>query len=100
MTIEQAFVLVKNQDYKESLRRFAPQFGLLQFNRSGEVVSVYRFKTTPHEPEQNAALSKHPGCLQISTMPHWFSTPEELKARMDTAMWIFPHMKPQTEANT
>jgi hypothetical protein len=94
MTIEQAFVLVKNLDYKETHRRFAPQYGLLQFNSSGEVVSIYRYKTTPHEPEQFEAISKHPGCLQISTMPHWFETAQELQERIDKNLWIFAHMKP------
>jgi hypothetical protein len=93
MTIEAAFELVKNLDYKETHRRFAPQHGLLHYNREGEVVGVYRYKTIPHEAEQNEALSKHPGCLQIATMPDWFESVSDLKARVSKDLWIFGHMK-------
>jgi hypothetical protein len=93
MIIEEAFKLVKNLDYREAHRRFAPQHGLLQFNKEGEVVSVYRYKTTPDEPEQHEALSKHSGCLQISTTPDSFETAEDLRARIDKHMWLFARMK-------
>ena len=96
MTIIEAFQLVANQDFKESHRRFAPQHGLLQFDRHGVVTSVYRFKAVPHEKEQCESLSKHPGCLQISTMPHWFATAEDLQKRIDRDLHLFAHMKPRT----
>ncbi|WP_038166915.1 hypothetical protein [Verrucomicrobium sp. BvORR106] len=99
MNLEKAFELVNNLDYKESHRRFAPQHGLLLFDSSGEVVSIYRFKTTPHEAEHIEALAKHPRCLQISTMPNWFATPAELKARIDGDLWLFSHMKPRPPAD-
>lgn len=97
MIIEDAFQLVANLDFEESHRRFAPQHGLLQFNRKGEVVSVYRYKSIPRELEQNEALSKHPGCLQISTMPHWFASPADLKKRIDKDLWLFVHMKERSD---
>lgn len=94
MNIKEAFELVKNLDFKESHRHLAPQHGLLQFNGDGEVISVYRYKKIPHEAEQNEALAKHPRCLQISTMPHWFDTEDDLQARIDKELWLFAHMKP------
>jgi hypothetical protein len=93
MTIDEAFTLVKNFDYSLSRRRFAPKHGLVQFNSSGEIVSVYRFRETPHEKEQYEALAAHPGCLQISTMPDWFETADELKTRIERSLWLFSHMK-------
>ena len=93
MTINEAYRLVANLDYKESIRRFAPQHGLLHFNRNGDVESVYRYKTTPPEREKNQALAKHPGCLQIATTPHWFSSAKELQNRINQDLWLFSHMK-------
>ena len=93
MSISEAYQLVANLDSKASLRRFAPQHGLVQFNSRGEVVSVHRFKTIPHEAEQHEALCRHPGCLQISTMPHWYKSPEELQVRINADLWLFSHMK-------
>jgi len=100
MTIEEAFRLVKNLDWKETHRRYAPQYGLLQFNCDGEVVSVYRYKKMPHEPEQHEALSRHPRCLQISTRPDSFATPEDLRARIVTGISVFARMKPDREGGT
>ena len=95
MTILQAFELVTNLDYKKAHRHLAPQHGILVCNRDGEVVSVYRYKTTPHEAEQAESLSKHPGCLQIFTEPDSFATADDLKARITKDLWIFAHMKPR-----
>ncbi|MDZ4402143.1 hypothetical protein [Prosthecobacter sp.] len=97
MTINQAFELITNLDYKEAHRRFAPQHGLLQFNSDGEVVGVSRYKTVPNETEQKEALFKHPGCIQIFTMPKWFVTADELQERINKDLWIFAHMKPRKE---
>lgn len=93
MTLDEAFNLVANLDYKETHRRFAPQHGLLQFNRHGEVVSVRRFKYTPGEKEQHEALTEFPGCLQISTAPHWFGCPADLQRRISEGLGLFAHMK-------
>lgn len=99
MTIEEAYQLVANLDFKESHRRFAPQYGMLQFNHIGEVVSVYRFKRMPHEAEQHEALTKHPRCLQISTQPHWFASPVALQERINQDLWLFAHMKPANKSD-
>ena len=94
MTTQEAFQLVANLDFKESHRRYAPQYGLLQFNHLGEVVSVYRFKRIPHEAERYEALTKHPRCLQISTRLDWFADDAALQERIDKELWLFAHMKP------
>ena len=96
MNISEAYKLVANLDYKETHRRYAPKRGLLQFNKHGEVVSIYRFKSLPTEQEKYDSLRKHPGCLQISTMPDWFSSPKELQARINEDLWLFAHMKSKT----
>lgn len=93
MMIEEAYRLVANLDYKESHRNFAPKHALVQFNRSGEVVGVSRFKSTPDEMQQYEALAKHPGCLQIFSEPHWFSSPEELQSRINEDLGLFSKMK-------
>lgn len=94
MTIEQAFELVANLDYKESHRRYAPQHGLLQFDRRGAVMGVYRFKKKPSETEQYETLEKHPGCLQFFTSPDSFANSAELKKRIDAGLWLFANVKP------
>lgn len=93
MTIEEAHRLVANLDYKEGHRKFAPKHALVQFNRTGEVVGVSRFKCTPDEVQQYEALAEHPGCLQIFSEPHWFSSPKDLQSRINEDLWLFSKMK-------
>ncbi len=97
MNIDRAYRLIANLDYKETHRRYAPQYGLLQFNRHGEVVNIYRFKSMPTEQEQYESLKKHPGCLQIFTESGLYSSPKELQDRINQDLWLFSHMKNQSE---
>ena len=94
MNIEEAFRLVANLDFKESHRRYAPQYGLLQFNSTGEVVGFSRFKDYPDEIVQYQTLTSHPGCLQIFTVPTRFKTAEDLQRRINEDLWLFSCKEP------
>lgn len=95
MTIEEAYELIENRDYAEGLKRkFAPGFSLLHVNRTGDVVSVLRFKKLPTEEEQLEALKENRGCIQLSANPGMYSSALELRERIESSKWLFDKMKP------
>jgi len=98
MTIEDAFNAINNLDVPDGMRRkFAPQHSLIQVNRHGSVVSVERFKVTPTEPQQFAALERHPGCIQLIGVPEMYASVIELQQRIEKSMWLFDVMKRNPE---
>jgi hypothetical protein len=98
MTLEEAIALINNLDFKETHRRYAPQHGLLLFDRTGQVVAVYRYKETPDESEQCRTIKQHGGCVQISTWPGLYATAGALRKRIDQSMDVFALMKPEARA--
>ena len=98
MTIEEAYELIENRDYAEGLKRkFAPGFSLLHINRTGDVVSVLRFKNLPTEEEQREALKENRGCIQLNTNPGMYSSALELRERIESSKWLFDKMKPSNK---
>ena len=98
MTIEDAFQAINNLDVPEGLRRkFAPQHSLIQVDRNGNVVSVERFKITPTEPQQLAALKLQPGCIQLIGVPGMYTNIGELRENIEKSMWLFDVMKRNPE---
>lgn len=94
MNISEVVNLINNLDYEEGLKRkFSPQYSLMQLDRTGEIVAVYRFKTTPTEEQQLEALKTHRGTIQIPAMVGMFDTEVSLKARIKDSMSLFSHIK-------
>ena len=97
MTIDEAFRLVENLDYPEGLKRkFAPGYSILQFDRTGEIVVVERYKSLPTEADRIELLKRFPRTVQISGMPGLYSSSEELTQHVRDSMWLFAKMKPAT----
>ena len=97
MSIAEAFILIENLDYPDGLkRRLAPGFSLLQIARSGEIVSVERYKVLPTEADQIEMLNRHPGTVQINGKPGLYVSSEELQQHVVDSLWLFEHMKEKT----
>lgn len=97
MTIEEAYELIENLDYAEGLKRkFAPGYSLIHVNRDREVSSVLRFKNLPSEQEQLNSIKENRSCIQLSANPGMYSSPSELRERIESSMWLFDKMKPET----
>lgn len=95
MTIEEAFRLVENLDYKEGLRRkFAPGFSLLPIDERGEIVAVERYKARPTEVDQIELWKRFPRTVQIHGQPGLYSSCQELMQHVSDSMWLFDKMKP------
>ena len=90
LSVDEAFQLVENLDFPEGLqRKFAPQHSLLHINREGEILSVERFKESPTEAEELAALKKHPGCFQIGGRPGAWESVDALRQRIRRVIRYF-----------
>ncbi|OHX35726.1 hypothetical protein BJL95_16050 [Methylomonas sp. LWB] len=95
MNISEAVRIINNLDYEEGLKRkFAPQHSLMQLDRNGDIVAIYRFKKSPTEEEQVEALKKHRGTVQIPAMPGMFDTVAALQARISKSMPVFSSLSP------
>lgn len=93
MDICDAFCLINNLDYEKGLKRkFGPKYSLMQLDKRGDIVAVYRFKNSPTEKQQLDALKSHSGTIQIPAMVGMFNTMEELEIRVEKSMSLFSKM--------
>ena len=94
MNICEVVHLINNLDYEKGLKRkFGPKYSLMQLDRSGEIVAVYRFKDSPSEEQQLNALKRHRGTIQIPAMVGMFDTIEALEIQIKKSMLLFSVMK-------
>ena len=99
MTTDEAFNVMNNLDIAEGLKRkFAPGYSLLLFDRTGAIVHIQRFKSSPTEEQRLALLNVQDGCVAISGRPGMDQSPAALQKRITDSMWIFEKMmrKPQS----
>ncbi len=94
MNVTEVFRLINNLDYDEGLKRkFGPKYSLMQLDKHGEIVAVYRFKEAPSEEQQVEALKKHRGTIQIPAMVGMYETIESLKVCITDSMPLFSSLK-------
>ena len=93
MNLKEAMITINNLDVAGLKRKFRPKHSLIQINRKGEIIGVYKFKETPSEEQQLEALNKHPGTVQIPAREDTYENEQELKDAIKETMWLFDKMK-------
>lgn len=94
MNLSEVFRLINNLDYEEGLKRkFGPKYSLMQLDRNGEIVAVYRFKELPSEEQKVEMLKKYRGTIQLPAMVGMYETAESLRQRIAKSMSLFSSLK-------
>ena len=94
MQITEVHSQINNLDLKEGLRRkFGPQHSLMQLDRNGTIVAVYRFKSSPSEADCVDALNRHPRTIQIPASVNTYPELKDLQQAIEKTMGLFNGMK-------
>jgi hypothetical protein len=93
MNLKEAIISINNLDVAGLKRKFRPKHSLIQINRKGEIVGVYKYKEIPTEEQQLEALNKHPGTVQMPAREETYKNEHELKDAIKETMWLFDKMK-------
>jgi hypothetical protein len=84
VTLEEVLTLINNQDVREPIRKYAPQWSIVFVSPSGEVVDVIRFKAWPRpEGTLPPQIHEHPGTVRFIARPGMYKTIDELKKKVD-----------------
>ena len=92
MNLEDATILINNLDATGLKKKLRPKHSLIQINRKGEIVAVFKFKENPTEEQQIEALNENPGTVQIPAMEETYQSESELERAIRSSMWLFDNM--------
>jgi hypothetical protein len=93
MNMKNAMRAINNLEVVGLKRKFRPKHSLIQINRKGEIIAVYKYKEMPSEEQQLEALNRHPGTVQIPAREGTYENEQELKEAIKETMWLFDKMK-------
>ncbi len=93
MNLKEAMIAINNLDVAGLKRKLRPKHSLIQINRKGEIIGVYKYKEMPSEEEQLEVLNKHPGTIQIPAREDTYENEQKLKKAIKETMWLFDKMK-------
>lgn len=93
MNLNEAMIAINNLDAVGLKKKFSPKHSLIQINRKGEIIGVYKYKEMPSEKQQLEVLNKHPGTVQIPAREGTYENEQELKDAINETMWLFDEMK-------
>jgi hypothetical protein len=83
MKVEEVFMLINNLDYREALRKHAPQWSTIAVNKEGIVVGVIQHKKEPTLALNKEHLLLYPGTVQFTAWPGSYKTLDELIKKIE-----------------
>ena len=93
MDLEKAIIVLNNLDVSGLKRKLRPKHALIQVNREGEIVGIYKYKENPSTTQQLEALKKHPSSIQIPAEEGLYENEQKLKDAIAKRMWLFDKIK-------